>query len=360
MRQIRLHHSLWLLACVLGWTIAMPFSAEASCGSTSCFLTIPNQPTSQPKGVARVDLNYSYIPQTGPQNRVAAVDVEGQRQILGEHQEFQTINHLMQMIVNYGVTDAFTVQLLVPMLFRDHDHRIEVGEEPESDANNIGRGVFENFDTAGLGDIRLMGRYAILPTLRSLVVLSAGVDFPTGNFEARNNEGKIQEPTLQNGRGDFGVVGQIYQAYELIPHRLTQFASYTYQHTFENKFQYQFGDTHILNAGLNFLVNSTITLSGQINYTYRVHDTFAGNLEQAGPVGASAEPTVLSSLVLDRPVRNTGFTNLMFSPGIILNLGDNTRFYFFAQAPLVQDYNGGLEQGVSYLTGFARFFQIGT
>ena len=64
---------------------------EASCGSSSCFLNIGNQPGVQPKGTIRADINYSYVPQTGPSNRVAAVNLEGQEVILDEHQEFS--NH---------------------------------------------------------------------------------------------------------------------------------------------------------------------------------------------------------------------------------------------------------------------------
>ena len=108
-----------------------PWSAEASCGSSSCFLNIGNQPSVQPKGTLRADLSYSYVPQTGPNNRVAAVSLEGKEQILDEHQEFETINQQLQLNMNYGVTDNFTLQLTIPVVFRDHDHRVEVGVHPE-------------------------------------------------------------------------------------------------------------------------------------------------------------------------------------------------------------------------------------
>ena len=332
-------------------------SAEASCGSSSCFLTVGNQPSAQPKGLTRVDLSYSYIPQTGPQNRVAAIIPEQQRQVLDEHQEFSTLSNRLQMDINHGITDNFTIHLTVPVIFREHDHFIEVGVEPES-GPNIGQGVFENWDTAGLGDIRLQGKYAFLPNLRSLAVFGVGMVFPTGNFQQRNIEGVIQEPTLQAGRGGYGVLAGLYQAYELIPHKLNQFFFYNYEHTFENKFDYQFGDTHIISGGLNWLVLPNLTLSGQLNYRYRVKDLCLCNLEQAGPVGESNKPIVFSSDVVTRNVRNSGSTALMFTPGLILDLGDNTNYYFYSQVPLVRDFNGALAQGVSFLTGFVKFFQF--
>ncbi len=334
--------------------------AHASCGSASCFLAIGNQPSVQPQGSLRADVNYSYVPQTGPDQRVAAVNLESKEQILDEHQEFQTINQQLQLNLNYGVTDNFTLQLTVPVVFRDHDHQIEVGVEPDSGPNE-GKGAFENFDTSSIGDIRLMAKYGFLPSLRSLIVIGAGVDFPTGEFQARNSEGVVQEPSLQVGRGDYGAIGHIFQSYELIPHKLNQFFSYTYRHTFKNKFDYQFGDTHMVTGGLSYNVTPAINLSGQLNWTYSVHDTYRSTLSQAGGIGAGlAGETEIDDTLQTRGVNNTGSTNLMFTPGITLNLNDSTSWYFYSQVPLVQDFNGGLEQGVSFLTGFVHFFHIGT
>ncbi|MFQ5991799.1 MAG: hypothetical protein ACE5NA_05120, partial [Nitrospiraceae bacterium] len=300
-----------------------------------------------------VDVAYQYAPMFGPQNRIAAVELEGQEQILGEHFEFQTINQQIQFNMNYGVTDNITVQLTIPVVFRDHDHNIEVGvndAEPE--------GEFENFDASGLGDIRLMGKYGFLPTLRSLVVVGLGVDFPTGNFQARNREGKIQEPWLQVGRGNYGFIGHLFQSYELLPHRLNQFLSFTYEHTFENKFNYQFGDRYILSGGVNWLVTPKITLSAQLNYRYAVQDKFDSNLEAAGPTSAPTGKTTLDPVVRTRGVANTGSTALFFTPGINLALAQNTNWYFYGQAPLARDFNGALAQGVSFLTGVVHFFDF--
>jgi hypothetical protein len=343
------------------FSIMMPLTpAYPSCGSASCFLNVGNQPSVQPKGTLRADFNYSYVPQSGPNNRVAAVNVDGKSQILDEHKEFETINQQLKLNLNYGVTDNFTLQLTIPVVFRDHDHQIEVGIEPE-DGPNEGKGDFENFDTSSIGDIRLMAKYGFLPSLRSLVVIGAGIEFPTGEFEARNAEGGIQEPTLQVGRGDYGAVGQIFQSYDLIPNTLNQFFSYTYRHTFKNKFNYQFGDTHIVTGGLSYSVTPGIRLSGQLNWIYNVHDRFRSKLEQAGGIGPGlAGETDLDENLQTRGVQNTGSTNLLFTPGITMNLTESASWYFFSQIPLAQDFNGGLEQGISFMTGFVKFFDVGT
>ena len=336
-----------------GMSLFIPAIAHASCGSASCFITIGGQQSTQPKGLVRVDLSYSYIPQKGNAgNRVASEEDEGKRQILDEHREFQTITQRAQLRINYGLTDRLTAQLRIPVLARSHDHNIEVGDL------GGGQGIFENFDASGLGDIEAMGKYAFLPTLRSLFVVGAGMQFPTGNSNARDITGKIQEPTLQIGRGAFGVVGQIYSSYELIPHTLNPFFLYTYRHTFANRFGYQFGDMHMVSGGLNYNVTPKITLSSQVNWRLLVHNEFKSDLEQAGPATASNEPTILDSRIKRRPVANTGSTALFFTPGFLLHLTDNSTWYFFIQIPLVRDFNGGLEQSTTYLTGFQHTFSL--
>jgi hypothetical protein len=359
-KSVQTHYIVGLILLPLLSILLTLTPAQASCGSSSCFLAIGNQPSVQPQGSLRADVNYSYVPQTGPDNRVAAVNLETKEQILDEHQEFQTINQQLQLNLNYGVTDNFTLQLTVPVVSRDHDHRIEVGVEPDSGPNE-GEGEFENFDTSSIGDIRLMAKYGFLPSLRSLIVIGAGVDFPTGDFESRNSEGMVQEPSLQVGRGDYGAVGHIFQSYELIPHTLNQFFSYTYRHTFKNKFDYQFGDTHMVTGGLSYNVTPAINLSGQLSWTYMVHDNYRSTLAQAGGIGTGLSgETEIDETLQTRRVQNTGSTNLLFTPGITLNLSDSTSWYFYSQVPLVQDFNGGLEQGVSFLTGFVKFFNVGT
>jgi hypothetical protein len=47
-----------------------------------------------------------------------------------------------------------------------------------------------------------------------------------------------------------------------------------------------------------------------------------------------------------------------YSPGINLNLLDVASFYFIAQIPIHRDFNGNLEQQISYIFGLTRSFQV--
>jgi hypothetical protein len=99
--------------------------------------------------------------------------------------------------------------------------------------------------------------------------------------------------------GHVGLQGDVYQTYELIPHRLNQFVSATYRHTSRNNFGYQFGDQYD---------------------------------------------------------RNVDF-NLVTMPWLVLAIGDRTQIYFFSQIPVARDFNNNLAQGISFVFGITQYFQ---
>lgn len=346
-------------AAGVGAVVALVFliggalEALASCGSATCFLVTGSEAGVQPKGKLSVDLRYSYAAAgqaNGVSGRVAAVDQRRRRVILNEHLEQRTISQFYTLDVNYGLTDRLTVELTLPYRKLKHTHLIEVGEE------NGGVGNFESFTDNGLGDIRLTGKYSVLPTLRSLLVLGLGVDLPTGDSHARNSEGQLQEPTLQMGRRSWGIVASIHQSYELIPHRLNQFASVSYRRTFTGANSYRFGDEYVLSGGMNVKTLKVVTLTGQFNWRYVAHDEFTGNLESAlfsGDPAFPDDPVVIDPEVKRRPVPNTGSTMLAFSPGISVALGERATFYFHAQVPITRDFNGGLQQQTGFLGGLS-------
>ena len=103
-----------------------------------------------------------------------------------------------------------------------------------------------SFSDNGIGDILINAKYNLLPTLSSMVVLGFGMYLPTGDHDQKTAglEAAMRRwnRPAQLGRGQVGLERSIYQTYEIIPHRLNQFASASYRHTFRNNFGYQFGD----------------------------------------------------------------------------------------------------------------------
>ena len=350
-----------LSAAGIGFLMVMAFSmsevpqAQASCGSAACFMVTGEEGAVQGEGKLSVGLSYAYtISKVAPgtSGLVTSVDQEARQLVLNEHRENRTISEIVTLDVNYGLTNNFTLEVLVPHKRLEHTHTVELGND------NGGAGDYEKFSNAGLGDIRLNGKYAYIPSLRSLMVLGFGVDLPTGDSHATSNVDptKLQEPTLQLGRRSWGIVPSIYQSYEIIPHVLDQFASASYQHAFAGPNSYRFGDVYVLSGGVNWKALERLTLTGQFNWRYAVHDEFTGTLARAQtPVDPTfpGDPLVIDPEMKRRPVPTTGSTMLAFSPGVSVQVLGRLRAYFFVQVPVVRDFNGGLIPDVGYLFGLS-------
>jgi hypothetical protein len=364
-KRFILGFTLSLALTLFSWPIVQ--QAQASCGAVTCFVVIGSQQQVPQAGILTVNAMYNYTPMRtldGTNGVISAVDQADRALILDHHQETRTITQQTTLDLNYGLTDRLGLQLTLPYMWRTHKHIDGLGED------NGGAGEAGNFSANGIGDIRAALKYNVLPTIRSMVVLGFGVYLPSGNTHAHDSAENVMESPAQLGRGQVGLNPTIYQTYELIPHRLNQFASASYRHTFRNNDGYQFGDEYMLNAGLNVVTTPWLVLTGQINYRYIVHDNFSSSLSRsatpADGAGFPGDPIPIDPNILSRAVPNTGSTYHAFSPGFQLNLGqliesswtDMTSAYFFAQIPFARDSNNNLAQGTSYIFGLTRSFQM--
>jgi hypothetical protein len=318
-------------------------SAQAACGATTCFLVIPSQQVVPLKGLLTVNAFYNYTPQRLPNGVggvIPDVNTDLRRMTLFDHRELRTITQTYTLDLNYGLTDRFGVQLTLPYLLRTHHHAH--GSE------------VERFADRGIGDVRVTLKYNVLPTVRSMVITGVGIELPTGDSDERTGPNSPFEPPLQLGRGNVGLVGSVYQTYELMPHRLNQFALASYRHTFRNNAGYQFGDEYLLNVGFNLVTVPWLVLTSQLNYRYLTHDNVSAFLRTTIP-GVPGHP-VIDPLITDRRVPNTGSTFLAYTPGLLLNLGETTQLYFYSQIPVMRDFNGNLAQDVSFVFGLTKYF----
>jgi hypothetical protein len=344
-------------------------AAQASCGAVTCFVVIGSQQQVPQAGLLTFNTIYNYTPMRlldGTTGVIPAIDQHDQRMILDHHREIRTITQTATFDLNYGITDRLGIQVTIPYLWRTHKHIDGLGEE------NGGRGELVPFKDTGVGDVTFTGKYNILPTLRHMIVAGFGVQVPTGSTEALDAAGHTMEAPGQLGRGQVGLIGSLYQTYELIPHRLNQFFYGSYRHTFRNNDGYQFGDEYNLNLGANgipFIGAPWLALTGQFTWRYLVHDNMSASLERsARPTdpGFPGDPIVLDPMILNRSVPNTGSTYFAFSPGFQVNVGElidtpltkMSSAYFYAQLPIMRDSNNNLAQGTSYIFGFTRSFQL--
>jgi hypothetical protein len=354
-----------LAVVVFSWPVVQ--QAQASCGAVSCFVVIGSQQQVPSAGLLTVNAIYNYTPMRlldGTNGVIPGLDQGNRMMILDHHQETRSITQQATLDLNYGLTERFGIQLTLPYVWRTHHHIDGLGEDG---ANGAGQST--NFSANGMGDIRAGLKYNLLPTLRSMVVLGFGVYLPSGNTRAQDNLGSLMESTSQIGRGAVGLNPTIYQTYELIPHRLNQFSSASYRHTFRNNDGYQFGDQWDFNAGFNLVTVPWLVLSSQFNYRYMVHDNFSSSLSRSltpADAGFPGDPIVIDPTIQNRAVPTTGSTFVSFTPGFQLSLDGMTdsawtrmtSVYFHAAIPVARDSNNSLAQGTSYVFGLSRSFQM--
>jgi outer membrane putative beta-barrel porin/alpha-amylase len=347
-------------------------TAQASCGTVTCFVVIGSAQQVSPAGLLTVNTFYNYTPQgtllSGTNGVIPAVDLDNRQLILGHHQEIRTISQMYTLDLNYGVTDQIGIEVAIPYKRIRHQHLDGLGEV------NGGAGALTRFSDNGIGDILINAKYNLLPTLSSMVVAGFGVYLPTGDHNqttAGVENAETMEPTAQLGRGQLGLQGSIYQTYEIIPHRLNQFASAIYRHTFRNNFGYQFGDQFDVGFGANLVTVPWLVLANQFNYRYMVHDSYSGSLARSavpsdGPGLFPGEAIVLDPNITNRGVPTTGSSYFAYTPGFQVSLGEliktslteNASVYFYSQIPVARDFNGNLAQGVSYVFGITKLFQV--
>lgn len=339
-----------LSLCFLSAGALRPDPVQASCGSVSCFVVIGSQQQVPMAGLLTVNAIYNYTPMEAPEGQGGSIPFsnQGNKTLTLANLNASQIRTLMRtatLDMNYGLTDRFGLQVTVPY------------KHVNSDAQ-IGGLTPVPYSDKGVGDIRVSLKYNVLPTLRSMIVVGMGVDLPTGDYGQRVQGGSLAESTLQIGRGNFGLVPTFYQSYELIPHRLNQFALASYRHTLKNSDGYKFGDEVNLSAGLNIIpVESAqwLVLTQQVNYRWMQNDAMDASLFQFNPGGAAI---LLDPTVKFRSIPTTGSTYMAYSPGIMLNLWDYASMYFIAQIPVMRDFNGNLEQQISYVFGMTKSFQL--
>ncbi len=357
---------LGLGAFSLAWPVVQP--AHGSCGSVTCFVVIGSEQQVSPAGLLTTNFFLTYTPQStllsGTNGVIPAVDLLNRQLVLNHHQEQKTLSQMATLSLNYGVSDRIGIEVAIPYKYLQHHHIDGLGED------NNGAGAANKFTDSGFGDILVNAKYNWLPSLRSMIVTGIGVYLPTGSNRAADPSGAgVMEPTIQLGRGQVGIQPSFYQTYEIIPHRLNQFSSGAYRHTFRNGFGYQFGDQFDFSAGANLVTAPWLVLTNQFNFRYMFQDSFRSSLARSQ---TPSDPTfpgeaiVIDPNIVDRKVPTTGSTWFAVTPGVLLTLEPlidtpltrNMSAYFFAQVPLYRDFHGNLAQGTSYLFGITKVFDL--
>jgi hypothetical protein len=143
----------------------------------------------------RGDVRFEYIDQDQPRTGTHDVAVG---EIPRHHDEVRTINRNVFATLDYGISDALGISLIVPWVDREHEHIHNHRRETPR----------ETWNFSDLGDVRIVGRYQfatapfdIQATRLGFAGITAGFKLPTGKTTVTNGEGEPAERTLQPGTG---------------------------------------------------------------------------------------------------------------------------------------------------------------
>lgn len=298
----------WLALAIL----LCPNGAQASCGSASCTLNTQwqNQGVWTKPGW-RVDLRHEWIDQDQPRQGTDAVAVG---EVESHHDEERTINRNTLLTLDYGSASAWGLSLSLPVIERRHRHQVN----PEDDHAHSRHGgethvVDEAWDFNGLGDLRLLGRYALTKNAGIL----AGLKLPTGKIDERNAEGEAAERSLQPGSGSTDAMLGMYYHQSSADGTHRGFTQALWQQPVSERDGFKPGRRLTLDVGYRYAVTAQLGLLAQINLHEQSHDR-----------GAQAEP------------ESSGSRSIFFSPGLAWQPLPALQFYGLVQWPLYQRVEG--------------------
>lgn len=309
----------------------------ASCGSAFCALT--TTPEELIGGQIRLDLSYEYIDQHSPFSGSRRSDGFQRNPLEPEegHREVRTLNHRLNLRGAVGVTDRLSLDFHLPIIFRTHEH---------FDVEGPSESFPQRFDIAGIGDLTLMGRYALvaarMPT-QPAFSLGVGVKMPTGPTNLKDvvivdgeAEFEAAERSLQPGSGSWDPLFGLYWTQTFGP--LTAFGNVTYRIPMPSQ-GYTFGDEVLVNMGGSIALTKGLYGVGQLNLRWADHDK------------AERDPLVRA---------NTGATLLFFSPGLRVQMASALTSYVYGQIPLYRNVNGSqLTADWQLIVGLTYTFALG-
>lgn len=325
-----------------------PPPALAGCGQAFCSIDsrLTETATLGPRAL-RLGLETEYIEQDQPWIGFHSADVgEIPRP---DHNEVETTNLTWKLSAEVGLTEAWSVSLMLPIVHREHLH-LEVSEHShehaigqagagaahgdEEDGNQgvitIGdaTGVPQSWNFTRLGDLQLTTSYNLIsvpgPAGRSLSIY-AGLKLPTGDTGVRNSSGEQAEITLQPGTGSVDPIFGVRMQYRLPldgPERFVPVSLGVHVRTegSDGKFGYRPGTEVITSLGATYPLFERLQPAFQINFRYRDRD-HAGNAPGVAP-------------------EHSGGEALHLSPGLRLALTDDLDALGYVQVPVVQRVNG--------------------
>jgi hypothetical protein len=304
-------------------------AAIGSCGSAFCMVNtnwgvqgVWNEPG------FRGDLRFEYIDQDQPRSGSRNVGVG---EIPHDHDEVRTLNRNVFATLDYGISAALGVSVILPWVDREHEHVHNGDDGPEP----------ESWRFSGLGDMRVVGRYQFSPTTTDpqatrvgFAGVTGGLKLPTGRTTVANGEGAVAERTLQPGTGTTDALLGAYYREALGSIDASWFAQVNLQFPLDSYHAFRPGRQVLIDVGGRWDATDKLGLMLQLNALWKARDS-----------GAQAEPD------------DSGSRTVSLSPGFTYALTPTLQVYAFVQIPVYQHVNGvQLVADRSYAVGVSAQF----
>ena len=288
--------------------VAVPTPA-LTCASCGCTLTsdwLSQGLASQP-GTTFL-LRYDYVPQRvlrSGSNRVdrSQLTFPNDREI-----ELSTYNHAVTAQLDHQFANDFGINLQLPFILRPHRTISEDSLDPSTSR------------TRGVGDLRIVGRWAGLSIKGSITGIEAGLVLPTGKFRQTFRSGpSAGEPVDRGLQPGTGTVQAIIGAYHFgrIGPTLNYLVQISGQTALDHREGYKPGSFGQASAALVYTGWRGITPQVQVNARITARD---------------------SGVNSDRP--NSGGEQFAVAPGLTVDLSSKLSAFAFVELPLATRVNG--------------------
>ena len=244
----------------------------------------------------------------------------------GFHQDLGGTSRFLQVDVGYGLTGRTTLLASAPVVTR---RSYDVGHPPV---------LTERYQTWGLGDTLLGVRHAVVAGAETSVVLGAGLELPTGEYQLVSPQALfdigVLDPMLQPGSGSWDLLLNAQASRRLSNGGLDLTGAFSYQANTTNDLGYSYGDDAIASLALARPLASRLRASLQLKWAHRGRSDYQGG-----------------------GVESTGGTIVYAIPGLVTTLPARLSLYFFLPVPVYRYVNETqVAPRLSLVVGMARSF----
>ena len=289
--------------------LSYALATQASCGTSFC--TLMTDRYAQGTGESHLGWSADVRLERVTQNRLrSGTNNLDPSQVTGEEAiERYTTNTNLVTTLGYGVSDAWSMSLRVPVSRRDHLHD---GVDP-STGSITGA---EQWRYTRLGDVELQARRQLPPSDAAEYAAFGGLKLPTGSKSATNADGARAERTLQPGTGTTDLIIGVAMR-RAMGMRDAAIGQASVTAALNSNEEFRPGVRLEASAGWSHAFSESLGAVLQLNLRHRKHDS-----------GAQAEPA------------NSGFTTLALSPGVTVAASAASTVYAYLQLPVYQNVRG--------------------